>query len=214
MNVGGNEAGDVGHVRQEESPDLVGDLTERPEVEGAWVGAGSGQDHTRSLPERDVAYLVVVDIAIIAHAVVDEVVGASREVELHPVREVPAVGEVHGQNLVARVEERRVSRLVGLAPRVRLHVHVLGTEESLRPFDGEVFHLVYLLAAAVVALAWIALSVLVCEHRALSRQDGGRGKVLAGDELYGVALAFQLTVQRLLHLDIDDLGVWSDQNLP
>src|SRR5215210_3636117 len=132
VDVSGDEAGDVRHVRQEESPDLVGDLTEPLEVDDARVGAGAGQDHARPLAQRYVANLIVVDVAILADAVVDEVVGAAREVELHPVREMAAVGEVHGQDLVARVDERRVGGLVGLTPRVGLHVDVLGSEELFR----------------------------------------------------------------------------------
>src|SRR5215207_6554210 len=94
MNVGGHEAGDVGHIRQRVRPDLVRDLAELFEVDGARVGAGTSQDHARSLAQRDVADLVVVYVAVTADAVMDEVVGAPREVELHAVREVPAVGEV------------------------------------------------------------------------------------------------------------------------
>src|SRR5215217_7145183 len=92
----GDKACDVGHIRQEEGPDLVGDLTEPLEVEDARVSAGSGKDHARPLAKGDVAKLVVVDISILADAVVDKVVGPAGEVDLHPVREVPAVGEVHG----------------------------------------------------------------------------------------------------------------------
>src|SRR5215207_2457870 len=82
MDICGDQACDVGHIRQEEGPDLVGDLAEFLEVEDTRVRAGSGQDHLRPLAERDVAYLVVVDVAVLADAVVDEVVGASGEVEL------------------------------------------------------------------------------------------------------------------------------------
>src|ERR687890_819927 len=68
------QACDVGHVRKEEGPDLVGDLTKSLEVEDARVGAGSGQDHLWPLAKCDVSDLIVVDIAIFADAVMDEVV--------------------------------------------------------------------------------------------------------------------------------------------
>src|SRR5215211_2725805 len=214
VHVRGDEASDVGHVRKEEGPDLVGDLPEPREVDYARVGAGSGQDHARPLAERDVADLVVVDVSVLADTVVDEVVGPAGEVELHPVREVPAVGEVHGENLVAGVHERCVGGLISLAPRVRLHVDVLRAEELYRPLDGEVLDLVYLLATAVVALARIAFRVLVGKDRALRREDRGRGEVLACDQLDGLALAFEFAVQSLLNLSIYSLGVWSDQDPP
>src|SRR5919107_646613 len=125
-----------------------------------------------------------------------------------------AMGEVHGQDLVAWVHERRIGSLVGLAPRVGLHVDVLRPEELFRPLYGDVLDLVHLLAAVVVALARIALSVLVRKDRALRRQDGGRGEILARDKLDGRALAFQFAVQRLLDLRIHGFGVRSDQDLP
>src|SRR5215218_5178328 len=125
-----------------------------------------------------------------------------------------AMGEVHGQDLVAWVDERCVGGLVGLASRVGLHVDVLRPEELFRPLDGDVLDLVHLLVAAVVALTRIALSVLVRKDRALRRQDSGRGEVLACDKLDGRALAFQFAVQRLLELRIHGFGVRSDQDLP
>src|SRR5215210_4115979 len=67
-----------------------------------------------------------------------------------------------------------------------LHVHVLRAEELFRPLDGDDLDLVYLLAAAVVALAWIALGVLVRKDGALRSQNRG----------------------------IHDLGVRSDHALP
>src|SRR5918993_5768581 len=104
--------------------------------------------------------------------------------------------------------------LVSLTPRVGLHVHVLRPEELLGPLDGDVLDLVDLLAAAVVALAWIAFGVLVRQYRALGGEYRRRGKVLACDQLDGRTLAFQLTVECILHLGINDLGVRSDHVLP
>src|SRR5215212_2764433 len=124
------------------------------------------------------------------------------------------MGEVHGKNFVAGIHQRRVGGLVGLAPRVGLHVDVLRAKELFRPLDGDVLDLIYLLAAAVVALARISLSVLVRKDRALGCQDRRRGEVLTRDKLDSRALAFQFAVKRLLDLRIHGLGVRSDQDLP
>jgi hypothetical protein len=90
---------------------------------------------------------------------------------------------------------------------VRLHVDVLGAEELLRPVYGELLYDVHELAATVVALAGVALGVLVGHHRALRGEDGRGGEVLAGYELDGRPLAFELPVERLLDRRIHDLGV-------
>ena len=58
-------------------------------------------------------------------------------------RQVPAVGQVHSEDLAAGLDERRVGRLVSLATRVGLHVDVIRAEELLRPVYGEVLDLVH-----------------------------------------------------------------------
>src|SRR5215210_1657007 len=207
VDVGGDEPCDVGHVGEEESPDLVGDLAEPLELQDARVGAGAGQDHLRLFAQCDLAQLIVVYKAVVADAVMDEVVGPPREVELRAVRQVPAVGQVHREDLVAGVDQDGVRLLVSLAPRVRLHVGVICAEELLRPVYGELLHHIHELATTVVALARVALGVLVRHHRALRREHCGGGEVLAGYQLDGRPLAFELPVERLLNLGIDNLGV-------
>src|SRR5215208_1640449 len=207
VNPGRHEARDVGHVREEESPDLVGDLTEPLELQDARVGARAGQDHPRVLAQRDLAQVIVVDKAVVADAVMDEVVGPPGEVELRAVRQVPAVGQVHGKDLVAGFGQDSVRLLVRLAPRMRLHVGVICAEELLRPVYGELLHHVHKLAAAVVALARVALGVLVRHHRALGCEHRRGGKVLARYQLDGRPLAFELPVERLLDRRIYNLGV-------
>src|ERR687886_2182904 len=69
MRVRGDEAGDVGHVREEESPNLVGDLAETVEVKDPRVGARPGDDHTRLLPLRDLTHLGVVYVPVLAYPI-------------------------------------------------------------------------------------------------------------------------------------------------
>ena len=75
--------------------------------------------------------------------------------------QVAAVGKVHAQHSVARLEDGHVDGLVGLGAGVRLHVHVLGVEEFLGALDGQRFAHVHELASAVIALAGQALGVFV-----------------------------------------------------
>jgi hypothetical protein len=76
-------------------------------------------------------------------------------------------------------------------------------KELLRALDRELLGDVDVLAAAVVALAGIALSVLVGEHRALRGEDRGARVVLRRDQLDVVFLSVQLVAQRLPQLGID-----------
>ena len=106
--------------------------------------------------------------------------------------QVTAVGQVHGQHAVARLEGGEVHGLVGRGAGVRLHVGVLGAVESLGPLDGQGLDLVHDLATAVVPGARIALGVLVGEHAPHRLEHGGRGEVLGGDELDVAPLPGQL----------------------
>src|SRR5919199_4500505 len=153
MHVGGHEPRYVGHVCEEEGADLVCDLAEAVEVDDTRIGARAGEDHPWSLLKRDLAHLIVIYIAVVADPVVDYLVGAAREVELHAVGEVASVREIHREYLLAGLEQGRVRRLVGLTPRVRLHVGVVGPEEFLRPVYGELLDDVHVLAAAVISPA-------------------------------------------------------------
>ena len=99
---------------------------------------------------------------------------------------------------VARLEHRRVGRLVGLRAGVRLHVDVFGAEELLRAIARQVLDDVGVFAAAVIALAGIAFGVFVREDAAGGFEDGFGGEVLAGDqfELRILPLEFVLGSRR------------------
>ena len=107
VHAGGDEPGDVGDVGHEQRPALVGDRAEGGEVDGARVGAVAADDELGPVLQRERAHLVVVDgLGVGAHVVRDHVVRAPRVVDAHAVREMAAVGELHGQHRVARLEQR------------------------------------------------------------------------------------------------------------
>ena len=147
--------------------------------------------------------VVVEQRVLLAHAVGDDVVEAAGEVDLHAVREVAAVVELHPEHGVARLAERVVDRRVRLRARVRLDVHVLGAEERAGPLDRERLDDVHVLAAAVVALAGVALGVLVRQHRALAVEHRLRHEVLRRDHLERRLLPPELGLHRLGDLGID-----------
>ena len=100
--------------------------------------------------------------------------------------------QAHRQHGVAGLEQRGVRRQVGAGAGVRLQVRVLRAEQLLRPGDADLLGPVDDLATAVVALAGVALGVLVRQRRAQRREDGGRGEVLARDQLQAAAKPVQL----------------------
>ena len=151
----------------------------------------------------DGADLVVVDgLGVLAHAVGDDLEPLAREVDLGAVGEVTTMRQAHGEDGLAGLDEGAVRREVGARAAVRLEVRVLGAEELLGALDADDLRLVDLRAAAVVALARVSLGVLVAQRRAERGEDGGRGEVLAGDELQAAAGALELGQE-----DARDLGI-------
>ena len=111
--------------------------------------------------------------------------------------------QLHAEHGVAGIAERVVDGRVRLRAGVRLHVHVLGPEESARPLDRKRLEDVDVLAAAVVALAGVALGVLVRQHRPLAIEHRLRDEVLGRDHLERRLLPPELGLHLLGHLGID-----------
>ena len=94
------------------------------------------------------------------------------------VREVAAVGQVHRQVGVARLEQRHQHGHVGLAAAVGLDVGRLAPEQLLRAIARQPLDRVDVLAAAVVAPSGVALGVLVRHHRGHRLTHRARAVVL------------------------------------
>ena len=172
------------------APHSTGDLGELAVRNLARIGAGAGHDQLGLVLAGQRGHLVEIDAVRVArHAVADEVIELARDVELHAVRQVAAVGQVEPQHGVARLDGREVDGQVGLAAGVRLHVGVLGAEQLLGPIAGQVFDHVDVFAAAVIAPAGIAFGIFVGQHAADRLHDGRAGVVFAGDHLQAVFLA-------------------------
>src|SRR5262249_39651344 len=90
------------------------------------------------------------------------------------------------------LHESQENSLIGSAARVRLHIGETALEELLGALDCQRLSLVHVLAAAIIALAWVTFRVLVGEHGARGLQHRARDHVLGGNELNFVALTFEL----------------------
>jgi len=103
-----------------------------------------------------------------------------------------AVGQVHAQDRVPRLQHGEIDGHVGLRPRVGLHVGMVGPEERFGPRDGQRLDDVDELAAVVVALAGVSLGVLVRHDAALGFEDRFVDEVLRRDQLQltGLPLRF------------------------
>ena len=195
VDAGGDQAGHVGHVHQQDGAHFVGDVTEALPVDDLGVGGEAGHDHLRLVLAGQLFHLVVVDQAgVVVQAVLDGVVHLAGEIRLGTVGQVTAGVQAHAEHGVAGLEHRHVDRRVGLGAGVGLDVGPVGAEQLAGAFDGQVLDHVHVFAAAVVALARVALGVLVGEYGALGFHGPGRGVVLGGDQLDVLLLALALGV--------------------
>ena len=152
MDAARDEAGDVGHVDEEDGVDLVGDGAEAGPIDGAGVGAVAGDDELGAvlLGER-LDLLVVDELGVRVDAVGDDVVVLAGEVDGAAVGEVAAVVKAHAHEGLAGLHEGGVDGDVGLGAGVGLDVGVFGAEEAVDALDGEGLGHVDELAAAVIA---------------------------------------------------------------
>ena len=204
VDPGRDEAGEVGHVAEEERADLIRDLAEAPRLDRPRVRRAAAHDELRPVLLREREHVVVVDeVRLPRDAVVDDRVQPPREVDLEPVRQVAAVRELEREDRVARLEAREVDGHVRLRAGMRLHVRVLRAEERLRAVDRELLELVHDLAAAVVATARVALGVLV-RRDAPDRLEHRRPReVLGRDQLDLAALPLELLLEQRGNFGID-----------
>ncbi len=192
-----HQPSEMGHVDHQRRFDLIGDLAEAREVQLARVGRPAGEQQLGAVLARETRHLVHVHqprlrVGLIGHHLVE----FPRDVELHAVGQVPAVGQRQAHNLLAGLQQRVIDGGVGLRTGVRLHVGVLGSEQCLGAVNRQLLADVDLLAAAVVAAARVALGVLVGQHRTDGFQDSEGHEVLRGDHLQRVLLAPKLTLHR------------------
>jgi hypothetical protein len=197
---GRHEPGDVGHVRHDLRSDRSRDPPDAREIDDARVRGRAAHDELRLVLARQRLELVVVEGLVgLAYAVGHERVQLAGEVERMAVGQVPSVRQVHPQNGVAGFEHREVDRLVRLAPRMRLHVGMLGAEQLLRAIDRQALNHVRVFAPAVVAFSGVPFSVLVGEDGSRRLEHGVADEILGGDQLESSGLARGLVADGLRH---------------
>src|SRR5580692_3746478 len=99
MNATGNEAGNVGHVKDVEGANFVGDLAHAGEVPQAGIGAATTNDGLGLFADGDGLKLVVVDkLGVFADLVEGGPVELAAEAEAMAVGEVAAMGKVEPED--------------------------------------------------------------------------------------------------------------------
>ena len=193
MHARSNQTADVRHVDHQVRADGIGDLTEARKVDHARIRARTGDDELRAdLLGRARKRLIVDGLGLGVNAVEMRLKIFPGQRRLAAMRQMSAVGEVHTEDPVARLQQRRIHGHIRLRAGVRLDVCVVRAEQPRHALDRQALDLIDVLAAAVVARAGIALGVFVRQVAANSLHDGLTREILGRDQLQMVALALQL----------------------
>ena len=111
MEPGRDQPREVRHVAPEQRADLVGDAPEHRGVDGARVRRAAADDQLRPVLAREGEHLLLLDeLGLPRHAVVDDRVEPTGEVDLEAVRQVAAVVEAEREDGVARLRAARCRR--------------------------------------------------------------------------------------------------------
>ena len=109
MHASGDEAADVRHINHQVRADGIGDLTKTRKVDHARIGARPGDDELRAnLLSHTRKRVVVNGFGLGIDTVKMRLKIFPGQRRLAAVRQMPAVGEVHTEDAVARLQQRRI----------------------------------------------------------------------------------------------------------
>ena len=171
------------HVDEQIGTHAVGDRAETLPVNHQRVRRCACDYHLGLVFRRQCLHLVVVYPFAGIQAVLDSVVQLATDVYRRTVSQVAAMRERHAKDGVARFEHRQIHRLVCLRSGVGLDIRVFRAEQRLGAVDRQLFHHVYIFAAAIVALAGIAFCILVGQFAALRFHHRRASVVFRRDQL-------------------------------
>jgi hypothetical protein len=113
----------------------------------------------------DFLQLVVIDLfGLFGNPVISNFVAETREIQRMTVRQMPAMREIHSQNLIAILDRRQIHGHVCLRTAVRLNVRVVSAKQLLRAIYRRLLDDVCPFTPAVVTFPGISFRVLVRKH--------------------------------------------------
>ena len=186
-----DQPGDVRHVDEKKRADRIGDLPQPRKIDDARIGRRAGRDHRRLGFLGEFLQRVVIDLlGLFVDAVMRDLIKLAGEIRRMAVRKMAAMREIHRQDFVARFNRGEINRHVRLRAAVRLHVHMLGAEQTLGAIDRQLLDHIDILATAVPALLRITFRVFVGQHAALRFHDRAAREIFRSDQFDIFALPF------------------------
>ena len=171
MGTSGHQTGNMGHIHHQIGADFVCNLTELGKVDGAGIGAGTGNDHPGLAGLGGFQNFFIVDgLRFVIQTVGDDVEVFAGDIHRTAVGQMTAVCQIHAQNRVAGIYQSEESGQVGVGARVGLNIGVIAAKQLTGPLAGNLLCNIHRIAATIIALSGIAFRVFVgqtsahCEH--------------------------------------------------
>lgn len=165
--AGGDEAGGVGDVGEQQGAHFIGYGTECGVVPIARVGRSPADDELGLHGASFFGNFTEIDqTGTLFYPIKMRFVELAAEIYRRAVGEVPAMTEVEAEDAIAGIEHSQHHRGIGLGARMGLHIGPLHAKELLGTVYRQLFDLVNHLATAIIALAGQSLGVFVGEYRA------------------------------------------------
>ena len=96
--------------------------------------------------------------------------------------QMAAVGQIHPQDDIIRIDQGIISSHIGLGAGMRLNIDMIGAKNFFSPLTGEIFHQIDALTAAIIAFARVTLGIFVGKHGTLGFHDRPADKVFRSDQ--------------------------------
>ena len=200
----GDKPRNMRHIHHEERADRLCNRPDALEVNRACICRSTRDNHFGIvLLRKRLKRIVVNALRLAIHTVGNDLVICPRDVDGAAVCQMPAVRQIHAEDRVARLQQCKEDRHIRLRARMRLHIRPCRSEELLCAVNRKLLRHIDVFTAAVVALSWVALCVLVREDTALRLHNRAADDVFRGDELQLRTLAVQFILNRRKRLWVD-----------
>ena len=98
--------------------------------------------------------LVIIDITICRHTIVDEIINFSRTSYRRAVSQMPTIRQPHRQNLITRLAPCKINRLVSICARMGLYISMVSMEQTHRTGNREPLDSVNISLSTIIAIIW------------------------------------------------------------
>ena len=197
MQTSCNQTGDMCHIDHQVSADLISNLSELGKIDGTRISRRTGNNQFGFMLLCQLHQVVIVNSAgLRIDAIRDDIEILTRDIDLGTMGQMSAFIQVHAQDGITRLEQRKVNGDICLSARMRLDICVFSAEQLTGTFSGDFFHDIDAFTAAVISSSGVTFSVFIGQDTAHSGHDSRGDNIFTGDQFNIAALSGELFLHR------------------